>query len=177
MWIEPEQTPSSGPRNLEPRRGLFAASAVIAPIPQTGRVAANAKRPDPRKDCLGPEAQIAANRKAAQAANRSRSTSLVKSRTLAAGELYDQNGRPIGAVADAGGNGRGNHTETLIAVPKGGPHPIVRVVKAIPPWGWLALVVAVGVGANAVLGGGSGGSPFDDVDVDEDDDDEQDEAA
>lgn len=102
---------------------------------------------------------------------------MVKSRALAAGELYDQNGSPIATVADAGGSGRGNGTEVLVAVPKAGAHPIARAMKAIPPWGWLALVLAVGVGANAVLGGDRNpGSAFDDVDVD-DEDDEQDEAA
>lgn len=78
-------------------------------------------------------------------------------------------------MSAAGSGGNGTDAQTLIAVPK--PGPIARAVKAIPPWGWVALVAAVGVGASVVLG--DGGSPFDDLDVDEDDaaDDEQDEAA
>jgi hypothetical protein len=178
VWVEKEQTPSSGPRNLEPRWLRSASSPPPVP-PAIARVAQNAKRPDPRKDCLGPESQFAAKRKEAAAAARgSRSTALVKSKATIAGELYDQSGKPIAAVIDATPDTRTTRPR-LAGAQSTKPSSLATAVKDIPSWGWVAIVAAVGAGAYAVMGE-SGSSlswgddgEWDDADDDDGDDDDE----
>jgi hypothetical protein len=93
---------------------------------------------------------------------------------MARGELYDEHGKLIGAVADAGsaGNGSGGngHARPGPRTLSSGRPDIRHALAQVPTWGWVAIAGLVAAGAYAAFG--DEGGAFIDDDEDGVDDDE-----